>query len=97
MSNSNLVLNLVFEVCHGKADELYLPTITDKDWQMVVLDDQINDGIFNTFIASLLNFCYDGKAIDGQFIVNMMTDDETALGGGLRLTMKGKTINPSLC
>lgn len=94
-----LKLELVFEQRVGRADEIYSPTLSFEGFGCdVVLDKHIDEMTFNTFIASWLNYCYDEKAIDKEFIANIQNyHDDTALNGGLRLTLGDKVISPSCC
>ncbi|WP_066803527.1 hypothetical protein [Moraxella oblonga] len=92
-----LKLEPVFEQRIGNADDIYSPILNHQGWgNYIVLDKDINEITFNTFIASWLNYCYDGQAIDKEFIDNI-ANEETALSGGLRLTMGDKVISPSCC
>lgn len=86
----------------GGADELYLPIINHQEpnykgcEEWIVLDSGVDDKIFNTLIASWLNYCYDGRPLDSQFLYAMQ-NNEIALNGGLRLMMNDRVINPSCC
>lgn len=92
-----LKLELVFEPKNGLTDDIYSPILKHQGWgDYIVLDKDIDEITFNTFIASWLNYCYDEQAIDKAFIDNI-ANDETALSGGLRLTMGDKVISPSCC
>ncbi|MDO4450910.1 MAG: hypothetical protein Q4B79_08145 [Moraxella sp.] len=92
-----LKLELVFEQRIGDADDIYSPVLEYQGFgNDIVLDKNIDEITFNTFIASWLNYCYDEQAIDKAFIDNI-ANGETALNGGLRLTMGDKIISPSCC
>lgn len=92
-----LKLELVFEQRIGNADNIYSPVLEYQGFgNDIVLDKDIDEITFNTFIASWLNYCYDEQAIDKAFIDNI-ANGETVLSGGLRLTMGDKVISPSCC
>lgn len=92
-----LKLELVFEAKNGCADDIYAPILNHQGWgDYIVLDKDVDEITFNTFIASWLNTSYEGRAMDMNFI-NDIGNGETVLGGGLRLTMADKVISPSCC